>query len=483
VTPPSPLALGVLLPIAAGLLAAAFGRRGAWVVGLFGAAGTLATALWLAQRVLQAGVQRYAVSGWAAPLGIELRADGVGAAMLLLNAVVGVAVSLYALLYWSRQASPGGGRGWLEADSFWPLWFLLWGAMNALYLSADLFNLYVTLELMTLAAVGLVILAGSAVSLAAGMRYLLMALTGSLLYLFGVALLYARYGTLALEALPSLLVAGAATWVALALMTAGLLVKAALWPFHVWLPPAHASAAAPVSALLSALVVKAPFYLVLRLWFEVFPELLPPLAWQGLGVLGAVAIVWGSLRAVRQTQLKRLIAYSTVAQLGYLFLGFPLGVPAAGLMHAFAHALAKAALFMVAGAFTLLRGGGTLGELAGAARQRPLSALALLLGIWTLLGLPPSAGYLSKELLLTAALASDQAWWVWVLRVGPLLAALYLALALRPLVARRAEEAVQRAPGQVTKRMELVPLGLALLAALFGTLPYGALLRFFEVRG
>lgn len=437
-TPPSPLALGVLVPVVAGLLAAAFGRRGASVIGLLGAAGVLATALALAQRVLQGGVQRYAVSGWAAPLGIELRADGLSAAMLLLNAVVGTAVSLYALLYWSHRGSAGGARGWLEADSFWPLWLLLWGAMNALYLSADLFNLYVTLELMTLAAVGLVILTGSAVSLAAGMRYLLMALTGSLFYLFGVALLYARYGTLAMEALPPLLVPGAATWVALALMTVGLLVKAALWPFHVWLPPAHASAAAPVSALLSALVVKAPFYLVLRLWFGVFPEHLPALAWQVLGALGAVAILWGSLRAIRQTQLKRLIAYSTVAQLGYLFLGFPLGAPTAGLMHVLAHALAKAALFMVAGALTLLRGGTTLAELAGAARQRPLSALALLLGIWTLLGLPPSAGYLSKELLLAAALASDQAWWGWVLRAGSLLAAVYLALALRPLVGRRA---------------------------------------------
>lgn len=100
-TPPSPLALGVLVPVVAGLLAAAFGRRGASVIGLLGAAGVLATALALAQRVLQGGVQRYAVSGWAAPLGIELRADGLSAAMLLLNAVVGTAVSLYALLYLS----------------------------------------------------------------------------------------------------------------------------------------------------------------------------------------------------------------------------------------------------------------------------------------------------------------------------------------------------------------------------------------------
>lgn len=482
----SPVPLSLLLPLTSGLVAFGAGRRAARFVGVLGSLGTFVAVLWLALTVSRAGPQRYAVSGWRAPLGLELYADGVSVSMLLLTAVVGVAVSLYALGYFTHEAAHGRGRergGWLEADSFWPLWLILWAAMNALYLSSDLFNLYVTLELVTLAAVGLVILSGEQVSLTAGLRYLLAALAGSLFYLFGLSLVYAHYGTLYLAALPPLLTPDTATdtvtGVALALMTVGLLVKTALWPFHVWLPPAHASAAAPVSALLSALVVKGAFYIVLRLWWEVFPAALPPLAYQGLGALGAAAILWGSLQAVRQSRLKLLVAYSTVAQLGYLFLLFPLGVPAAGLLHALAHALAKASLFMVAGTLILARGSDALPDLKGAARRLPLSGLAFALGAWTLLGLPPSAGYASKELLLEATQVGGQGAWEVPLRAGALLAAVYLGLALRPMLARAPEGAFRRVP----LGLQLLPLALALLAALLGVLPYEAALRALEVGG
>jgi formate hydrogenlyase subunit 3/multisubunit Na+/H+ antiporter MnhD subunit len=469
----------VWLPLAGGVLIFLLGRRLAYATGLVTAFATLLAALALVWQVWTEGPGVYPVGAWAAPLGIEFHIDAVSAVMLLLSAVAGAGVSLYALAYFSYEFLED--TPWRESDGFWPLWFFLWAALNALFLSADLFNLYVTLELVTLTAVALVILSGKQVSLTAGMRYLLAALTGSLLYLFGVALLYAAFGTLELYALGALTGPDWLSRVALLFMTVGLMIKTALFPFHFWLPPAHGSAPAPVSAVLSGLVVKASFYLILRLWFDAFPDALTPGAGGFVGALGAAAIVWGSLRAIAQRRLKLLIAYSTVAQIGYLFLPFavvdwasaggtalgnPLGpAEAGGLYHALAHGLAKAAMFMVAGVFIHATGSDRLKDLAGTARRLPLATLAFALGGWTLMGLPPSGGYLAKSLLLAGAAASGQWWWEVVVRAGGLLAALYVSLALRASLERGDETA---SFGPVPRVMQLVPLLLAALAALIG---------------
>ena len=207
---------------------------------------------------------------------------------------------------------------------FWTLLMAVWGALNIVFLGSDLFNLFVALELLTFGAVPLVCLDGRAETLAAALRYLLFALLGSVLYLLGTALLYGAYGTLDIVLLSGRVRPEPATWVAAALMTVGLLAKTALFPLHLWLPPAHAGAPAPASAVLSSLVVKASFFLIVRLWFDVMPGLPSEAAGQLLGTLGAAAIVFGSVLALRQARLKLLIAYSTVAQIGYLFLLFPL---------------------------------------------------------------------------------------------------------------------------------------------------------------
>ena len=173
----------------------------------------------------------------------------------------------------------------------------------------------------------------SATALTAALRYLFVSLSASLFYLLGVGLVYGQCATVDLPSLAAQAQPGPTLWVALALMTGGLIAKAALFPMHFWLPPAHANAPAPVSALLSALVVKGSFYILLRLWFEAFPALLTPAVAQLFGLLGAAAILWGSVNALFQTRLKLLIAYSTVAQLGYLFLLFPLAASDGGRLH------------------------------------------------------------------------------------------------------------------------------------------------------
>jgi multicomponent Na+:H+ antiporter subunit D len=167
--------------------------------------------------------------------------------------------------------------------------FFMWAGLNAVFVSADLFNLFVALEILTLTAVAMVALEGKAETLAAAMRYLLFALFGSLAYLLGVALLYAAYGTLDMQLLRT--ASGPVTrhGAAGGLMTAGLMAKTALFPLHGWLPPAHAGAPAPASAMLSALVVKASFYLIVRLWFDVLPGTATVEMTQLLGALGAAA--------------------------------------------------------------------------------------------------------------------------------------------------------------------------------------------------
>ncbi len=395
------LVLLVVLPLVGSMLCFLLPQR-VKLLGLMTALAITASVLALSYQVVNQGVLRYAVGGWGAPLGINLYVDGLSLLMLLVTALVGVAISIYSSGYFNDD----------KAKHFWPLWMLLWGALNALFLSADIFNLYVTLELMGLAAVALVALAGGADALAGAMRYLLVSLLGSLCYLLGVALLYHNFGSVDIEVLGQRMEPSPAVWAAVGLMTAGLLLKTALFPLHFWLPPAHASAPAPVSALLSALVVKASFYILLRLWLEIFPVASASMEQslgQLLGLLGVMAVLWGGFQALRQTRLKLLVAYSTVAQIGYLFLAFPLasiiGWKAAFYM-LLSHAVAKTAMFLAAGNILFYGGHDRIADLDRVAQRLPLTLSAFGLAGISLIGLPPSGGFIAKWLLLEAAIRS-----------------------------------------------------------------------------
>lgn len=387
-------------------------------IGLTGALATVLSVVQLILLVDKHGASRYAVGGWQAPLGIDLMIDGLSLVMLLITAVVGLAVSVYSRGYFNTH----------KAQIFWPLWLLLWAGLNALFLSADLFNIYVTLELMGLAAVALVALAGGANALTAAMRYLLVSLLGSLLYLLGVALLYHTFGTVDISLLSERMESTPAVWAAMGLMTTGLLLKTALFPMHFWLPPAHSSSPAPVSALLSALVVKASFYILLRLWLDVFP-VAAPVAGQLMGLLGVIAILWGGILALRQTRLKLLIAYSTVMQIGYLFIAFPLASIIgwkAAVYVLLSHALAKTAMFMAAGNILWYSGHDNIVHLDRLAQRLPITIAAFAMAGVSLMGLPPSGGFTAKWLMLEAVIMSGQWWWGLALIAGGLLTGAYV---------------------------------------------------------
>ncbi len=391
------------------------------------------------------------LAGLPLPLGIRLRVDGAALLLLWLVALVVLAATVHA------ASSIGGGRA---ARRFWPSWLVLVTGLNALLLSADLFNLYVGLELVTLAAVALVAYDGGSAALQAALRYLLLAMLASLAWLLGVALVYAGRGTLDL-ALAIERSGGRLDDAPLALMTAALLLKSAVFPLHGWLPKAHAHAPGPVSALLSALVVKVSLLLLYRLWFE--GRLPPSAAGVLLAALGAAAIFHGSLMALRQRRLKRLVAYSTVAQLGYLLLLFALPLAAAwqgSLLQIASHALAKGGMFLAAANLQRRYGSDRLGRLRGADAALPLSVFAFALAAVSLMGLPPSGGFLAKWLLLNAAWQAGQGWLVVVLALGSLLAAAYLFRALA-LMLSRADVVVAPAGRPTARSAEWAALALA----------------------
>jgi formate hydrogenlyase subunit 3/multisubunit Na+/H+ antiporter MnhD subunit len=459
-----PLPWLIVLPLAWASLAFLLGPGRGGRLAIASLALQLLLALALSEQLLNEGARTYLVGGWGAPLGIDLAADGLSALMLLLTQVVGLSLAVYARAYFASESSAA-------VTWFWPLSGFLLAAMNVLLLAADLFNLYVTLELLGLAAIGLVAAGGGKSQVAAALRYLLVSLMASAAYLLGVALIYATYGSVSLATLTPLIAAQAplAVWLAASLMLLALMAKTALFPFHFWLPPAHGGAPAPVSALLSALVVKASFYLVLRLWLGGFAPLGAAIAWLP-GLLGAAAIVWGSYQAIRAQRLKMLVAYSTVAQMGYLFLIFPLlaadGLALqAGAMQAVSHGLAKAAMFAAAGVLIHATGQDSVRGLAGVADRVPLTLFAFALAGVTLMGLPPSGGFLAKWLLIDAALHHGQ--WGWVILVigGGLLAAVYVFRVLRQAFLPAAE-ASRFHP--VPRSLEWVAFGLAAASVLLG---------------
>ena len=448
----------ILLPIAGGIACFVLRVTARWL-GLLIASLMPIASVGLGWQLSRDDVYRHAVGGWGAPLGIDLFADGLSLLMLVMTAFVGFGVSLYAASYIKPAHS----------HRFWPLWLLLLGALNALFLSGDLFNLYVTLEMIGLSAVAMTALQGGRDALTGSMRYLLATLLGSLAYLLGVALLYHGYGTVDLGLLSERVVPSPVVWAALGLMLTGLMLKTALFPLHFWLPPAHASAPSPVSAMLSALVIKASFYILVRLWIMLFGPFAGDNVATLLGLLGAAAIVWGSVQALRQTRLKLLVAYSTVAQIGYLFLVFPLTTTAlawkAAVILLLSHALAKSAMFLAVGNLLHFGGHDRIADLDRVVQRLPLSAFAFALAGVSLMGLPPSGGFIGKWFLLEAALAQGRWDLVVVMLIGGLLAAAYV---FKVLGKAFTQADVTHEPRVVPVRMEWAALMLACGAILLG---------------
>tara|TARA_R110000823_G_scaffold171736_7_gene304135 strand:- start:10080 stop:11483 length:1404 start_codon:yes stop_codon:yes gene_type:complete len=418
------------------------------------------------RQVLDGGNQMLFLGGWEESLAIRIYLMPVSGLLLVFTALVHLLVAVYAGR--SRHSRT-------RNTDYWPLSCLLHGSLAALWLSSDVFNWYITLELLGLVSVAMVCLSGPR-AYSPALRYLLLSLAGSLCYLLGVALIYGRYGLLDIHLLANVTVADAPTTAALVLMTLGLMLKAALWPLHLWLPPAHASAPTAVSALLSALVVIGPVYILWLLWTRIAPTELGQAAGLLLAVAGVLALISGGWSALRTPFIKTLVAYSTVAQLGYALLALGLllywqkpDLHVALWLFVIAHGLAKVSMFLAAGEMQGTLGSRRISALKGATQTLPVGMFAFAVAGGSLIGLPPSGGFLAKWVLLQP-LFSEPAHWPWALGVliGTLMTAAYVFRVVAPAFDRAEPTQPDYDPDHFAQWLAMLPALLVWGMALIG---------------
>ena len=342
----------------------------------------------------------YHLGGWPAPVGIDMRLDDLSTLLLLVVNIVGLAVGLYSVDYMRRFTA---------RSHFYGLFLLMVTGMNGVILAGDLFNLYVFLEVAAIASYSLVAFGCAHEELEASFKYIVLGSLSSALILTGVALVYGITGTLNLAHIASRIAQtgmDAPLLLAFGLFICGFSFKSALVPFHAWLPDAHPSAPAPVSAMLSGVLIKAiGIYVLARLAFNVFgaaDNVLSLLRW-----LGLLSMVVGGLLATGQKDIKRLFAYSSISQVGLMVLGLGLGTPlgmVGALYHLVNHALFKSLLFLNAGAVEYATGTRDLKKLGGLNRMLPVTGATSLIGSMSIAGIPPFNGFWSKLIIVLACI-------------------------------------------------------------------------------
>jgi multicomponent Na+:H+ antiporter subunit D len=417
--------LPVLLPLVGALLQPIVGLttwRVLWPLGVATGAATAAAAAAGLLDVLAHGTRRYPVGGWDPPWGIEVVLDPLSAFL----ACVIAAVATLTLLAGgpSVRATYKG-----EERTYYALALLLVAGLLGMVVSGDLFNVFVFLEVASISSYALVA-SGGGPALGAAFRYLVLGTVGASFYLLGVGFLYAATGTLNMADLAARVPAATGSPLltgGLAFIVVGLAIKMGLFPLHGWLPDAYTWAPAPAAALLAPIATKAAAYTLARVVFYVIrPEGLPvgsALAWAG-----AVAIIAGGSLAARQVDARRLLAYSSVSQMGYIALGIGLGAGqglVGAYLHILAHALMKAALFVVVAAAVLAGRRPTLSGLRLGHRM-PLTGACALVAALSMVGIPPTAGFFSKWYLLQATLVAKEPILAAAILGGSLLAAVYM---------------------------------------------------------
>jgi multicomponent Na+:H+ antiporter subunit D len=423
-------ALQVVVPLASAPLCLLLRNpRHAWACALTVSWLALAIAVLLAQRVYAEGTISYAIGAWATPWGIEYRVDMAGALMILVITTIGAVVMPYARRSVAHEIPKK------LAGLFYTCYLLCLTGLLGIVVTGDAFNLFVFLEISSLSSYVLISMGASRRALTAAFQYLVMGTIGATFILIGVGLLYMMTGTLNMMELSQRLPEVADTRtirVAFAFVTVGVSIKLALFPLHLWLPNAYTFAPSVVSAFFAATATKVGIYVLLRLFFTVFGSQFSFAAMhvgEILMLLAVAAILIASLVAIFQDNIKRMLAYSSVAQIGYIILGIGLATSAgvtAGMLHLFNHALIKCALFLAMGCIFLRLGSVELKDMHGLAKQMPWTMAAFVAGGLSLVGLPLTAGFISKWYLVSALLA-DGYWPLAVLiLVSSLLALIYI---------------------------------------------------------
>jgi len=341
----------------------------------------------------------YSVGSWKPPIGIALVLDSLTSFMLVTVNLVAFIISIYAINYMERYTSK-----W----KFYTLFLLMLAGMNGVIITGDIFNLFVFLEIASVASYALVAFGTERHELEAAFKYAVMSTVGSLFILIGIVFLYSYTSTLNMADMAAILAQNGAGNVGLmvsVLFIMGFGLKAALVPFHAWLPDAHPSAPAPISAMLSGVLIKSlGIYTICRVFFNVIGLSLQISSL--LMFLGVVSMVIGVFLAIGQWDFKRLLAYHSISQIGYVVLGIGLGTPLGilgGLFHLFNHSIFKSLLFLNSGAVEYSTGTRDLQKMGGLREKMPVTSTTSLTASMSIAGIPPFNGFWSKLVIIIAA--------------------------------------------------------------------------------
>lgn len=435
---PAPLLFAAFIVPLVGLLHKGLVPAVAWLGAGFAGTASVAS-LWT---VLRGGTLRYHLGSWVPPIGIEYVLDPLAAFM----AVVVTLSGLCSLIYFTPALRFEAADRYVLGHA---LALLFLAGLCGMIVTGDLFNLFVFLEISSLSAYALVAIGAHQAPVAA-LRYLILGSLAGSFYVLGVGFLYFVTGSLNMADVAERLVPlyqSRAVVAAALLIALAMALKMALFPFHLWLPDAYSYAPSAVAGLIPPVATKVAAYVMLRVFLGVFQPsfglerlpLLPLISW-----LAAAGIVWGSVMAIAQTDLRRMLAYSSVSQIAYVALGVGLATPlglVGALLHLVNHVVMKAALFFVTGSVRLRTGEVEIPRLTGLGRKMPWSMAGFTIAALSMVGIPPAAGFFSKWYLLRASLEADNLWFVTVILLSSLLNAVYFFRILENLYAKSSADA------------------------------------------
>ncbi len=461
--------LVVLVPFLAAPLTVLIGsQRLAWPIAFAASLASFLISIKLLMQVIDGGVISYHIGGWAPPLGIEYRIDAANAFVLLLVSAIGTIVMPYTVQSIKAEIPER------HHTLFYTMYLLCFTGLLGVVATGDAFNVFVFLEISSLSTYVLVAMGAKADkrALTAAYDYLIMGTIGATFFVIGIGFLYAGTGTLNMADIAAHISANDADRTietAFAFIVVGMGLKVAIYPLHLWLPNAYTYAPSAVTSFLAATATKVAIYVLLRFMFSVFqPDFLfemNALRWIMMP-LALVAMFAASLIAVFQSDLKRMLAYSSIAQIGYILLGIGLlsstGLSAA-IVHLFNHGITKAALFMGVGAIVLRSGSSFYTRIEGMGKVMPWTSFAIVIAGLSLIGVPGTAGFISKWVLVQAAI--EQGWWWIALAVvgSSLLAIIYVWRVIEVLYMKQPVDATRReAPLSM-----LVPLWIMALSTIW----------------
>ncbi len=391
----------VIIPLGGAFLLSFLGKKIKGLPDIFGFIITLVLlllSLWAVRINYLSGTLVYSVGGWKPPIGIGLVLDGLTAFMLVTVNLVTFLIAIYSVNYMEKYTAK---------VYFYTLFLLMLAGMNGLIITGDLFNLFVFLEIASVASYALVAFGTEKHELEAAFKYSVMGTIGALFVLLGIALLYSYTSTLNMADMANVLAqkeGNSITLLVTVLFIMGFGLKAAIVPFHAWLPDAHPSAPAPISAMLSGVLIKSlGVYAMARVFFNIFG--LTPTLSGILMFLGALSMVIGVFLAIGQWDFKRLLAYHSISQIGYVILGLGLGTPLGiigGLFHLFNHSVFKSLLFLNSGAIEYATGTRNLKKMGGLSEKMPVTGVTTFIASMSIAGIPPFSGFWSKLIIIIA---------------------------------------------------------------------------------